>query len=80
MNLNHIFSLIAFAIGALCFGVFITTLKPPLHHSETAVDSIYGRGMQNAIFAMALQDILAVKMRAIPAFREGWAGIRHRRT
>jgi hypothetical protein len=66
MNLNHIFSLIAFAIGALCFGVFMTTLKPPLHHSETAVDSIYGRGMQNAIFALALQDILAVK-RAIPA-------------
>ena len=47
MNLNHIFSLIAFAIGALCFVVFITNLKPPLHNSETAVDSIYGRGMQN---------------------------------
>jgi len=32
MNLNHIFSLIIFAIGAL-------------HHSEVAVGSIYGRGM-----------------------------------
>jgi hypothetical protein len=56
MNPNHIFSLITFAIGALCFVVFITNLKPALHNSETAVDSIYGRGMQNAIFAMALQD------------------------
>jgi hypothetical protein len=74
MNLNHIFSLIAFAIGALCFVVFITNLKPPMHNSETAVDSIYGRGMQNAIFAMALQDILAVKMRAIPALRSTSAG------
>jgi hypothetical protein len=40
MNLNHIFSLITFAIGALCFAVFITNLKPPLHHSEIAVGSI----------------------------------------
>ena len=45
MNLNCIFSLIIFAIGALCFVVFITTLKPPLHHSEMAVGSIYGRGL-----------------------------------
>src|SRR5262245_30998580 len=56
MNPNHIFSLIAFAIGALCFVVFITNLKPPLHNSETAVDSIYGRGMQNAIFTMSSQE------------------------
>jgi hypothetical protein len=45
MNLNHVFSLIIFAIGALCFVAFITTLKPPLHHSEVAVGSIYGRGI-----------------------------------
>ena len=37
MTLNHIFSLMTFAIGALCFVAFITTLKPPLYHSETAV-------------------------------------------
>ena len=29
MTLNHIFSLMTFAIGALCFVAFITTLKPP---------------------------------------------------
>jgi hypothetical protein len=45
MNLNYIFSLIIFAIGTLCFVVFITTLKPPLHHSEVGVGSIYGRGV-----------------------------------
>jgi len=43
MTLNHIFSLMTFAIGALCFVAFITTLKPPLYHSETAVGSIYER-------------------------------------
>jgi hypothetical protein len=43
MTLNHIFSLMTFAIGALCFVAFITILKPPLYHSETAVGSIYGR-------------------------------------
>jgi hypothetical protein len=43
MTLNHIFSLMTFSIGALCFVAFITTLKPPLYHSETAVGSIYGR-------------------------------------
>ena len=43
MTLNHTFSLMTFAIGALCFVAFITTLKPPLDHSETAVGSIYGR-------------------------------------
>jgi hypothetical protein len=44
MTLNHnIFSLMSFAIGALCFVAFITTLKPePLYHSETSVGSIYG--------------------------------------
>ena len=45
MNLNYIFSLIIFAIGALCFMVFVTTLKPPLYHSEAAVGSIYGSGV-----------------------------------
>ena len=45
MSLNYIFSLIIFAIGALCFVVFITNLRPPLHHSEMAVGSIYGRGL-----------------------------------
>ena len=46
MNLNYIFSLIIFAIGALCFMVFITTLKPPLlYHSEAAVGSICGSGV-----------------------------------
>jgi hypothetical protein len=44
MNMNHIFSLTTFAIGALCFVVFITALKPPLHHSEVTVGSIYARG------------------------------------
>ena len=57
MKLNHIFSLITFAIGALCFVMFITNLKPPLHNSETAVNSIYGRGMLNASFAMALRRL-----------------------
>jgi hypothetical protein len=33
MTLNHIFSLMTFAIGALCFVAFITTLKPPQYHS-----------------------------------------------
>jgi hypothetical protein len=44
MTLNHnIFSLMSFAIGALCFVAFITTLKPePLYHSEISVGSIYG--------------------------------------
>ena len=40
MTLNHTFSLMTFAIGALCFVAFITTLKPPLDHSETAVGSL----------------------------------------
>jgi hypothetical protein len=31
MKLNHIFSLITFAIEALCFVVLVTTLKPQLH-------------------------------------------------
>jgi hypothetical protein len=31
MKLNHIFSFIIFAIGALCFVVLVTTLKPQLH-------------------------------------------------
>jgi hypothetical protein len=48
MTLNHIFSLMTFAIGALCFVAFITTLKPPLYHSETAVGSIYGRDRLSA--------------------------------
>jgi hypothetical protein len=42
--MNHVLSLITFAIGALCFAVFMTNLKPPLHHSEMAVGSIYARG------------------------------------
>jgi hypothetical protein len=33
MTLNHIFSLMTFAIGALCFVAFITILKPPQYHS-----------------------------------------------
>ncbi|MBP0116252.1 MULTISPECIES: hypothetical protein [Bradyrhizobium] len=45
MNLNQLFSSILFAIGALCFVAFMTTLKPPLYHSELAVGSIYGRGV-----------------------------------
>ena len=45
MNLNHFFSLIIFAIGALCFVTFMTTLKPPLYHSQLAAGSIYGRGV-----------------------------------
>ena len=43
-NMNHVLSLITFAVGALCFVVFITALRPPLHQSEVAVGSIYGRG------------------------------------
>ena len=43
MNRNQFFSLITFAIGALCFVVFITALKPPLHRSEVTVGSIYAR-------------------------------------
>ena len=44
MTLNHIFSLTTFALVALCFVVFVSTLKPqPLYHSETAVGSIYER-------------------------------------
>ncbi|WFU45895.1 hypothetical protein QA640_44615 (plasmid) [Bradyrhizobium sp. CB82] len=45
MNLNYIVSLIIFAIGALCFVVFMTNLRPPLHRAEMAVGSIYCRGM-----------------------------------
>jgi hypothetical protein len=33
MTLNHIFSLMIFAIGALFFVAFITIPKPPLYHS-----------------------------------------------
>jgi hypothetical protein len=44
MNLNHIFSLIAFALVALCFMAFLNALKPqPLYHPEMAVGSIYER-------------------------------------
>jgi hypothetical protein len=38
MKLNHIFSLITFAIGALCFVVLVTTLKPQLHDPRDARD------------------------------------------
>jgi hypothetical protein len=38
MKLNHIFSLITFAIGALCFMVLVTTLKPQLHDPRDARD------------------------------------------
>jgi hypothetical protein len=41
MTLNHIFSLMTFAIGALCFVAFVASIKPqPLYHSETAVGTI----------------------------------------
>jgi hypothetical protein len=37
MTLNHIFSLTTFALVALCFVAFVSTLKPqPLYASETA--------------------------------------------
>ena len=42
--MNHVLSLITFAVGALCFVVFITALEPALHHSEVAEGSIYARG------------------------------------
>ena len=36
MTLNHIFSLTTFALLALCFGAFVSTLKPqPLYYPET---------------------------------------------
>jgi hypothetical protein len=44
MTLNHTFSLMTFALLALCFVAFVASIKPqPLYHSETAVGSIYER-------------------------------------
>jgi hypothetical protein len=44
MTLNHTFSLMTFALLALCFVAFVASIKPqPLYHSETAVGAFSAR-------------------------------------